>query len=336
MEVLHCLVLVSLFLVAAPPARAEGSFSSLPGLPSCTTPCIDAVFQAGLCATTNKTCICTNEQFHQTLMGWVAGNCTIPETLTTQNASLAYCGAPTRDRSDKYIISSITLAAIAAVFVVIRFAYKFFIATIGFGLDDWLVLVAMITVVPSTAIIYVTTTNGLGKDIWTLTPGQITNALRYLWTTGMFYFTQSALVKLTIIAFFLRIFPSQEVRRFLWATFIVTSLWGLTSMLLLTFQCRPTSFFWTGWDGLHEGSCFNASVASWANASVSIALDIWILAIPLWQLRSLNLHWKKKAGVALMFCVGALVTIVSILRLQGLVHFGKSPNPTWDFYDISI
>ncbi|KAH6971363.1 hypothetical protein BKA56DRAFT_635516 [Ilyonectria sp. MPI-CAGE-AT-0026] len=125
------------------------------------------------------------------------------------------------------------------------------------------------------------------KDIWTLTPGQITNALRYLWITGMFYFTQSAVVKLTIIAFFLRIFPSQEVRRLLWATFIVTSLWGLTSMLLLTFQCRPTSFFWKGWDGLHEGSCFNASVASWANAS-------------------------------------------------GLVHFGKSLNPTWDFYDISV
>lgn len=39
MEVLHCLVLVSLFLVAAPPARAEGSFSSLPGLPSCTVGC---------------------------------------------------------------------------------------------------------------------------------------------------------------------------------------------------------------------------------------------------------------------------------------------------------
>lgn len=39
---------------------------------------------------------------------------------------------------------------------------------------------------------------------------------------------------------------------------------------------------------------------------MSIALDLWILAIPLWQLRSLKMHWKKKVGVALMFCVGTL------------------------------
>jgi hypothetical protein len=31
-----------------------------------------------------------------------------------------------------------------------------------------------------------------------------------------------------------------------------------------------------------------------------------MLAIPLAQLKTLNLHWKKKIGVGLMFCVGTL------------------------------
>lgn len=39
---------------------------------------------------------------------------------------------------------------------------------------------------------------------------------------------------------------------------------------------------------------------------MSIALDVWMLAIPLWQLRGLKLHWKKKIGVAAMFIVGTL------------------------------
>lgn len=30
-----------------------------------------------------------------------------------------------------------------------------------------------------------------------------------------------------------------------------------------------------------------------SNAAVNIALDLWILAIPLWELRTLQLHWKK-------------------------------------------
>ncbi|KAM5358160.1 hypothetical protein ACJZ2D_015548 [Fusarium nematophilum] len=100
-------------------------------------------------------------------------------------------------------------------------------------------------------------------------------------------------------------------------------------------ECKPILYFWTGWDGLYEGYC-KVRDATWANARISIALDIWILAIPLWQLRTLKLHWKKKAGVAVMFSIGALVTIMSILRLQALVSFGDSPNPTWDFYNVAI
>jgi hypothetical protein len=44
----------------------------------------------------------------------------------------------------------------------------------------------------------------------------------------------------------------------------------------------------------------------WANAASSIVLDLWMLVLPLSQLRVLQLHWKKKVGVALMFSVGVL------------------------------
>jgi hypothetical protein len=54
------------------------------------------------------------------------------------------------------------------------------------------------------------------------------------------------------------------------------------------------------------------------------------------QLRKLKMHWKKKISVALMFGVGTFVTIVSILRLQALVHFAKSMNVSWEFYDVSM
>ncbi|KAM5343972.1 hypothetical protein ACJ41O_012509 [Fusarium nematophilum] len=259
-----------------------------------------------------------------------------PPTVV-QNASMTPCGVPARDRSASDVVSSATLACIAATFVVTRFAYKIFMTALGLGLDDWLVLATMITVVPSTVItIYGATANGLGRDIWTLAADQITNTLQYLWIIAVIYFIQSSMVKLCIIAFFLRIFPSQTVRRILWVTFTITILWGLSGILLSIFQCKPTSYFWTQWDGLHEGSCIGFSGALWPNAILTIVLDLWILAVPMWQLRALNLHWKKKIGVAVMFCVGTLVTIVSILRLQALVGFGKSTNPTWDLWELTI
>jgi hypothetical protein len=44
----------------------------------------------------------------------------------------------------------------------------------------------------------------------------------------------------------------------------------------------------------------------WANAATSIALDIWMIGLPMSQVLKLNLHWKKKVGVGMMFSVGTL------------------------------
>ena len=48
------------------------------------------------------------------------------------------------------------------------------------------------------------------------------------------------------------------------------------------------------------------------------------------QVVKLQMHWKKKVGVGLMFAVATFVTVVSILRLQSLLKFANSTNVTWD------
>lgn len=45
---------------------------------------------------------------------------------------------------------------------------------------------------------------------------------------------------------------------------------------------------------------------NWANATLSIVLDLWMLALPLSQLVHLKLSAVKKWGVILMFCLGML------------------------------
>ena len=37
-----------------------------------------------------------------------------------------------------------------------------------------------------------------------------------------------------------------------------------------------------------------------------------------------------------MFSIGLIATLVSILRLRSLVHFGRTRNPTWDLVDLTI
>ena len=241
---------------------------------------------------------------------WTASHLNVanhsPNTVA-KNATLTNCGAPVRDRSQKLVIVSNTMAVVSALFVIIRFGYKIFVIKTDMGLDDWIILVAIISAVPSAYITAnCTTVNGLGKDIWTLTPEQITDSIMYFYVLAVMYFAQTALVKLSITAFYMRIFPSRSTQRLLWGTFVLTVLWGFTYVITAIFQCTPVKHFWTQWDGVHEGRCLDANGIAWSNAAINIALDLWALAIPLWELRSLQLHWKKKVGVALMFCVGTL------------------------------
>ncbi|KAL2759355.1 hypothetical protein ACRALDRAFT_1074319 [Sodiomyces alcalophilus JCM 7366] len=330
-------VLLQLSVWVLVQAQDADPLSSLMAFPECARPCVISAFQGGLCAPTDQTCVCGDELFQQNVTICVTENCAIPDALATRNASLTNCNAPVRDRSQDYVNLSNAMIVVATVFLLIRFGYKLFIGRLELGMDDWIILAASITMIPSAVItVHGSAANGLGRDIWTLTPDQITNVLMYFYCMAFLYFAQVAMVKLSIIAFFMRIFPSRNLQRILWATFIFTALYGVAFVLTAIFQCRPVRYFWTKWDGLHEGYCASANAISWSNAAINIALDFWLLAVPLWQVRSLQLHWKKKVGVALMFVVGTFVTAVSILRLQSLVTFAKSANATWEFYFVSV
>lgn len=177
----------------------------------------------------------------------------------------------------------------------------------GLGMDDWFCLLSTLVGVPCTAIAcHGLAPNGLGRDVWTLPFDTITRFGRFFYIMEVFYFAMVTLLKTTFLFFYLRIFRTVGTRRILWATQIINALFGVAFVFAAAFQCSPVSYFWTKWDGEHEGKCININALAWANAIVSIILDFWMLAIPLSKLPKLQLHWKRKVGVALMFCVGAL------------------------------
>lgn len=76
--------------------------------------------------------------------------------------------------------------------------------------------------------------------------------------------------------------------------------------ILTVFQCWPISYFWTRWDLEHEGHCIGVEQLAWTINVVSIVLDFWMLIIPIFRLSRLQMKWKKKVAVILMFCGGLL------------------------------
>lgn len=206
-----------------------------------------------------------------------------------------------------YSIASTTLMSTACAMVLLRLVHSQLFSVNGLTLDDWFILFTLVVCVPSAVInVQLLSANGLGRDIWTLTPGMISDFARAFWVITILYFSEVFLLKLSLLFFYLRIFPASAIRRMLWGTIAFDIAFGMAFVLTAVFQCWPVSFNWTSWRGEGGGSCANVSAIAWANAAVSITIDLWMLALPLWQLKSLNLAWKKKLGVALMFCVGTL------------------------------
>ena len=257
----------------------------------------------------------------------IVSNCTIKEALckiqcqldqyatsvlltiytVSKNVTSTACDAPIRDRGPYAKTVGIVLGVITAVIVLLRLAFKLFVVKSGLKLDDWFILATLFAGIPNTVILVVgTIAHGLGRDVWTLPFNEITTFVKFFFVMEVEYFVIVALLKLSLLFFYLNIFQFSSVRRVLWATIAFDILWGIAFVIVAFVQCTPLSFYWNNWDHDHEGTCLNVNAIGWANAAISIALDLWMLAIPLSQLPALKLHWKKKIGVAMMFFVGTL------------------------------
>lgn len=114
------------------------------------------------------------------------------------------------------------------------------------------------------------------------------------------------MIKISICFLYARLFSTPAFQRAIWAT------QALNVLLIILFvgadlaQCQPLSFFWEGWDGEHEGSCFNVNATAYAHSAVNIALDVWMLALPASQVWRLNLGLRSKLDVFMMFSLGIL------------------------------
>jgi hypothetical protein len=84
--------------------------------------------------------------------------------------------------------------------------------------------------------------------------------------------------------------------------FCVTS--SIAFTLVTIFQCRPVSYTWD--KNIKGGKCINFNGGAWANGAINILQDILIVALPIQEVRKLQLERKKKIGLYIMFGLGGL------------------------------
>jgi hypothetical protein len=124
----------------------------------------------------------------------------------------------------------------------------------------------------------------------------------------IFYIAAIAMTKISILLFYLRIFPDRKFRLWVHITLAFCVLYILGFVPALIAQCIPISLSWDRWEGEHEdrGKCIDLNAMGWTAAAFNIVLDAVVIILPLHEMSKLKMSRRRKAGIVLMFVGGAL------------------------------
>ncbi|GAB1316912.1 Repressed by TUP1 protein 5 [Madurella fahalii] len=320
--------------VASPISLEEANLS----LPDCARKCLLGAINQSPCAITDAGCICLDRKLNDQATACITVNCEVKEALTAKNITSHLCGLPV-EADHSLIPTYAVFIGFAVVAVLLRIVARV-LTQAFFWWDDLCNLFGFIGAAAFTVFNILSINIGQSKDIWFVSFDDITRIMQLFFGEMLLYTLTRFFVCASIILFYLRVFSTKgdnKLGRLVQYTMIFNVAYNISFFFAVVFQCTPIQLFWTRWESHHhDGHCGNANVLVWVAAVTGIAFDVWLLALPFPQLLALNLHWKKKIMGGMMFFVGAVVTIISLIRLKTINEFTQTSNPTRDIAQASL
>ncbi|KAL8979617.1 MAG: hypothetical protein Q9205_005091 [Flavoplaca limonia] len=98
--------------------------------------------------------------------------------------------------------------------------------------------------------------------------------------------------------------------------------WMIQQILATLVICRPISI---NWDASVNGTCGNVAANCLASAGINTLTDILILILPMPIIWRLHVPLRNKLILSLIFGLGFLICIISIIRLKALLSYTTAP-----------
>ncbi|KNG84625.1 hypothetical protein ANOM_006435 [Aspergillus nomiae NRRL 13137] len=195
----------------------------------------------------------------------------------------------------------VLVLAIATTFVCMLRIYlrKFVIKR--FGLDDWLVLCALIGVNLFSALAYTITYYGLGQDLQNVSVDDLAVFLTLEYASQCAYLVIAAAVKASLLVFIMRLFPT----RFIQAAYDKT---------IPNASCYPTE---------------TSYAILMMQGVIMFVLDVMILVLPMRPIWKLQMPLKKRLLVIGLLCVGFTACIAALVRFSTLKFANDTTNFTY-------
>ncbi|KAI0428630.1 hypothetical protein F5Y09DRAFT_332404 [Xylaria sp. FL1042] len=323
----------SLAVCASVAFAADLSSINPADIPQCGLLCISkTVLEKSTCAPTDFPCVCANAVLLGEIEQCVALSCSPRDALTTEKIAKDLCGVPQRNRELVVWLVPLVTIILSTVFYFLKLLSRGVLHQRVDTSDITLGLSVALTF-PVLWVAFKLDSYGLGQDVWNIPQDNITKILYLYWWAEILYQAGLPLTRISILCFYLKIFPQRHIR---WASYALIGInaANLVAFVAATiFQCSPIYGAWTFWDGSFKGHCNDLHLQSWIQAGVNIFLDLLVIILPLPSLAKLSASRGRKIRIMIMFALGFFITIISILRLRTLVVFANSTNVSYDYVE---
>lgn len=172
------------------------------------------------------------------------------------------------------------------------------------------------------------TQHGLGLHIEDVSDSDFESFLILQFVAALTYIWAFVLIKLSFAVFYLRVIPTSGFRRLNYIIIAILAAQGVEETFVVCFACRPIYKFWRP---AVDGTCLNLLNFYYISFGIKLATDIVLFLEPIPTLLRLKLPWVKRIGLVVMFSLGLLTCIISIIRATYLND--TSNDVTWRLVD---
>lgn len=175
-------------------------------------------------------------------------------------------------------------------------------------------------------VIVIEAQHGLGRHIEEAGPNDALFYLRGLYVDGLVYNVCLALVKVSVLCFYQRVFSTtKRTRRLLRIAIGLVIAWCISVVMTCLLECLPIKSAWTP---TVKGKCIDVLQFYYGSAGSSIVLDFILLVTPVPFLWRLHMDWSHKIALLTTFLLGYLWVLPLI---QGFVRLTIYRNPIVSF-----
>ncbi|KAL9113831.1 MAG: hypothetical protein Q9227_001965 [Pyrenula ochraceoflavens] len=155
----------------------------------------------------------------------------------------------------------------------------------------------------------------------------------------IFYGASSTMIKLAAGTLLLRVTTIRVQVWIIWGILALATIFGISFLFILTFQCSPIHYFWTSSQDPNGGKCLAPKILTgiiYAHAAVNSICDWTYGILPFLIVKDLSMTRRTKLLACVVLVLGNISSVATLVRFKAIGEIAASTDFLFATVDLAI